>query len=85
MSWERMGVSESQGGLGFRDLVCINQAFLAKQCWHLLQNPTSLPAQIFQAKYYPQSSILMATLDKRPSFAWRSLLSACEVFKQGLI
>jgi hypothetical protein len=28
---------------------------------------------------------MTATLGKRPSYAWRSLMSACDVLKQGLI
>jgi hypothetical protein len=52
LGWDKMGFSKSQGGLGFRDLTIFNQALLAKQVWRLLQNPTSLTARIYQAKYY---------------------------------
>jgi hypothetical protein len=31
ISWERMGTTKEQGGLGFCDLVMFNKAFLAKQ------------------------------------------------------
>jgi len=41
-----MGRSKAAGGLGFRDLVLFNQALLAKQGWRLIQNPSSLSAQI---------------------------------------
>jgi hypothetical protein len=51
-----MGSAKSEGGLGFRDLDMFNKALLAKQGWRLLQNPDSLTAKIFQAKYYSNSS-----------------------------
>jgi hypothetical protein len=78
-----MGVWKTQGGLGFRDLVYLNTALLTKQCWRLLKNPTSLAAQIIGAKYYLNSTILEATMGKRHSFTWRSLMSTCDVLKMG--
>jgi hypothetical protein len=68
-----MGRSKSVGGMGFRDLVLFNKAMLAKQGWRFLQNPTSLTAQIFKAKYYPRGDFLGATLGNRHSYAWRSI------------
>jgi hypothetical protein len=50
-----------------------------------MQNLDSVAAQIIGAKYYPQSTFLEGTLGKRPSFAWRSLMSACDVIKNGFI
>jgi hypothetical protein len=83
LSWEKMGCAKLEGGLGFRDLVLFNKALLAKQGWRLLQNPDSLTAKIFEAKYYENSSFLEASLGNRPSFAWRSLLYAKELIIQG--
>jgi hypothetical protein len=40
--------------------------------------------QVLKSKYYPQANILDAKLGKRP-IAWRSLMSAGDVFKNGLI
>lgn len=39
-------------GLGFRDLLCFNLAFLAKIGWRVMMNPTSLLARVFKKKYY---------------------------------
>jgi hypothetical protein len=85
MSWEKIGRSKSVGGMGFRDLVLFNKAMLAKQWWRFIQNPTSLTAQIFKAKYYPSGDFLGAALGNRPSYVWRSIWQARELLSQGLI
>jgi hypothetical protein len=85
MSWEKMGFSKDQGGMGFRDLICFNKALLAKQWWRLLKDPESLTGQILKAKYFKNVPLLSAQLGSRPSYAWRSLLSARELFVDGLI
>lgn len=66
--------SKTEGGMGFRNLHAFNIAMLAKQCWQLITNPQSLLTQVFKAKYYPAGSFMTATLDRNPSYAWRSLL-----------
>jgi hypothetical protein len=69
LSWDRMGRSKSVGGMGFRDLVLFNKAMLAKQGWRIIQNPSSLMAEVFKAKYFPHGDFLSASLGNRPSFA----------------
>jgi hypothetical protein len=54
MSWENVRFAKSQGGMGFRNLICFNKALLAKQCWRLIQSSESLVGRIIKAKYYPQ-------------------------------
>ncbi|XP_059441839.1 uncharacterized protein LOC132174162 [Corylus avellana] len=85
MSWERLGRAKSQGGMGFRDLICFNKALLVKQCWRLLKDPDSLAAKIIRAKYYPWGDLLSATVGSRPSYAWRSIISGRDLLKEGLI
>jgi hypothetical protein len=85
MSWERLGISKKNGGMGFRDLHLFNQALLAKQCWRLLKNEDSIVSKIMKGKYYPRSSILEAPCGNRPSYAWRSIQGSCGLLKEGLI
>ncbi|KAL0385690.1 UNVERIFIED_CONTAM: hypothetical protein Sradi_2963300 [Sesamum radiatum] len=74
---------KASGGLGLRDIRCFNSAMLAKQVWRLLNNPDSLAAQVLRARYYPGLSILDAELGSRPSFTWRSILSAKDIVRTG--
>jgi hypothetical protein len=85
MSWERMGRSKAEGGLGFRDLVLFNQALLAKHGWRIIQNPESLTAKILKAKYHPTTSFLEAQVGARASFIWRSICTAHELLTHGLL
>lgn len=85
MSWDWLGVFKAQGSMGFKALVCFNNALLARQYWRLLQNPKSLATRIIKAKYYPSGAILEAPLYNKSSFAWRSIQRANELLKHGLI
>jgi hypothetical protein len=80
-----MGLSKAAGGMGFRDFLSFNKALLAKQAWRLWSQPESLVAKIMRAKYFPGSSILEAKLGSRPSFAWRSIFSSCDLLGEGLV
>ncbi|CAN0906982.1 Uncharacterized mitochondrial protein AtMg00310 [Linum grandiflorum] len=75
---------KTEGGMGFRDLCGVNTAMLAKQMWSLFQRPSSLIGRILKAKYHKHSSILEANIGYRPSFIWRSLISAQEFLWSGL-
>jgi hypothetical protein len=71
-------------GLGFRELNIFNKALLAKQGWRLVHDPNSLVAQVLKAKYFPQVSFLCFELVNKPSYVWRSLMSAKELLQEGL-
>jgi hypothetical protein len=80
-----MGVYKSKGGMGFCDLESFNKAFLANQCWHILHNPDSLSAKILKTKHFQQETFLDAKLGHQPSYGWRSMWSAKELLKAGLV
>jgi hypothetical protein len=79
-----MGIPKSKGGMGFWDFNCFNKALLTKQCWRLWKSPNSLVSRILREKYYANSSILEAKLGNKPLYAWRSILGACDILKEGL-
>ena len=83
VSWSRMCKSKLEGGIGFRDLYAFNLAMLAKQGWRMLENPTSLMALMYKARYFPNGDILNASISSNSSYAWRSIHKSIEILQQG--
>ncbi|CAN0912862.1 LINE-1 retrotransposable element ORF2 protein [Linum grandiflorum] len=81
--WEKLCRKKANGGMGFWNMSVFNQAMLAKQLWNLNSKPNSLVARLLKAKYHPRCSILDAKLGWRPSYIWRSLLSAQKLLCYG--
>jgi len=75
---------KDEGGLGFRNMECFNDAMLAKQVWRLVQEGNSLVARVLKARYYLSSDIFSAGLGHNPSYTWRSLHGVRRVTEQGL-
>lgn len=75
---------KGMGGLGFKDFELFNLAMLARQAWRLLQDPKSLSARILKSIYYPNTTILHATLGNHPSQIWRAIIEGRDTLKQGL-
>ncbi|CAN1787046.1 Uncharacterized mitochondrial protein AtMg00310 [Linum perenne] len=83
VSWEKLCLPKEKGGLGFKDLEFFNHALLAKQTWRLIQNPDLLLAQIYKAKYFPNSTLMQAGKGSNPSWGWRGILKGREIIKVG--
>ncbi|KAA3490359.1 reverse transcriptase [Gossypium australe] len=83
--WSHLCRPKNEGGLGFRNMAQFNTAMLAKQGWRFLENPKSLVAQVFKAKYLPNSDFLNSQLGSRNSYAWRSIWAARGILEKGLI
>ena len=84
VKWDKLCHSKESGGLGFRDLKTFNMALLAKQGWRIIQQPQSLVARVFKAKYFASREFMTTNLGNRPSYAWRSISMAREVLKLGM-
>ncbi|XP_027151930.1 uncharacterized protein LOC113751984 [Coffea eugenioides] len=85
ISWERMALNKSVGGLGFKDLEAFNQALLGKQKCRLLTKPNLLVSKVLKAKYSPKDSILQCSSTKNASWIWQGLMGARSLVNEGLI
>ena len=83
INWTKLCIAKKEGELGFGDLHAFNLAMLVKQAWRLIDDNHSLFYRVYKARYFPNSSFMMAELGNNPSYVWRSLLSAREVIKEG--
>jgi hypothetical protein len=83
MSWERLSVHKSHGGMGFKDLTAFNLPMLGKQGWKLQTDSDSLVSRIFKARYFPHGTYLTASLGHNPSYVWRSILQARFIVRGG--
>ncbi|KAK1554997.1 hypothetical protein Q3G72_020206 [Acer saccharum] len=84
VSWDRMCLPKSCGGMGFKDLTLFNQSLLAKQAWCVLHHPNSLVAKVLKAKYFRQEDFLQAPLRPGCSQCWRSIIWGRELLQMGL-
>lgn len=83
LSRENMSMAKCKGGMGFRDLYGFNLALLGKHCWNFIQNPNSLVARIFKARYFFNSTLMNASRGGGSSFIWSGIWQAKEALKKG--
>jgi hypothetical protein len=83
MSWEKLSVQKSYGGMGFKDLTSFNAAMLGKQAWKFVTDATSLVSRLFKARYFPQSDFFDARIGINLSFVLHSILSAKDLVRRG--
>ena len=85
VKWDKLCDAEEVGGLGFKEIKKFNDALLAKQVWHMINNPDSLCHRVFKTRFFPECSILEAKDSICGSYTWKSILSACDVIRKGMI
>ncbi|KAL0381479.1 UNVERIFIED_CONTAM: putative mitochondrial protein [Sesamum angustifolium] len=54
-----------------------------KAAWRLLSRPDSLVSKVLKAKYFPRSHLFEARLGAHPSYTWRSIWAAMDLFQAG--
>jgi hypothetical protein len=85
LSWEKLLLPKSQGGIGFRDLKLFNQALLSQQAWRLIQFSKSLCARVLKAKYYPMGQLVDTAFPTEVSPTWRAIMHGLDLLKKGII
>ncbi|XP_058784657.1 uncharacterized protein LOC131659487 [Vicia villosa] len=84
LSWDRLSMPKSEGGMGFKNIGAFNLAMLSKQAWKLTTTPDSLVSRLYKARYFPHYDFLNSNIDHNPSYVWRSIWSSKFVIKGGL-
>ncbi|CAN6585727.1 unnamed protein product [Malus baccata var. baccata] len=84
VSWDRLMKQKKAGGMGFKDIQCVNLALLAKIGWRITQNPLSLLASVLRDKYFPGKTFGEAPKGKNTSWGWKGLFEARKVLNLGL-
>ncbi|XP_071921827.1 uncharacterized protein [Coffea arabica] len=85
LSWKKIALKRSEGGLGFKDIEAFKKALLGKQIWRILTKPNLLVSKVLRAKYFPKDSIFKRKPQKNASWIWQGLLGARSLIKKGVI
>lgn len=81
VSWKTMIRSKEDGGLGFRDIQCFNDAMLAKISWKVLTSPDCLLARVLKGKYCTNGDFLKVSAPSNCSHGWRGILIGRDLIK----
>lgn len=84
LCWEKLCLSKEDGGMGFKELECFNQALLAKQAWRLIHCEDCLMSRVLKGKYFGEERFLDVQLGTRASYAWKRILFGRELLLKGL-
>ncbi|KAF7831985.1 uncharacterized protein G2W53_014318 [Senna tora] len=84
ISWKKLCKDQRDGGMGFREMLKINEALLAKQLWRILTLEESLVSKVFLGKY--RNSIHNCTFFPKPnsSSLWKKLCKVSKVVTEHI-
>ena len=84
VAWITMTRAKKDGGLGFRDIQCFNDALLAKLSWRIMKSPSCLLARVLRGKYFHDQDFLQVSTPGSCSHGWRGILIGRDLLKQHL-
>lgn len=84
VSWDKITMPKSMGGLGFRDIQQFNKALLGKLAWRILTKPNCLLARTLLGKYCHSRNFLNTPCSPAASHGWRGIIEGRDVLIQHL-
>jgi len=84
VSWDEMAQTKTNGGLGFREFECFNDAFPTKLRWRLLNNPTGLLARTLFGKYCQHEEFTKVPAVSAISHGWRGVLIGRDLLMRNM-
>nr|XP_025692428.1 uncharacterized protein LOC112794656 [Arachis hypogaea] len=86
ISWEKVCLPKSQGGLGLRPARVLNNANLMKLAWKLIHNKDALWVKIVRSKYgCGDDSLPLITKHLSSSNAWKGIFHIWKTFADNLV
>ncbi|XP_056685626.1 uncharacterized mitochondrial protein AtMg00310-like [Spinacia oleracea] len=84
ISWNKICQPKSMGGLGLHKTRPLNQAFLAKLGWKILQNDQSLWVSLIRKKYLTNTTFFEYNPKPKDSSIWKHILNQREILHKGI-
>lgn len=76
MSWEMTCKPKDQGGLGFRSLRMLNQAYFLKLGWSMMKDPNTLWVRLLRMKYNCGPSVIsQVKTSPKASHIWKGIVN----------
>ena len=73
-SWENICQTNTNGGLGIRNLHLVNKSLIMNAAYNIVTNKNPLLSAVIKAKYYPNSSYWTTSNSATKSAFWSSVL-----------
>ena len=84
VSWDTVTLPKEARGLGIPSTSHRNHAILMNQGWHLFSNPTSLWAQVRQAKYFPYDTLFTSPQTSQGFHIWTAISIGANLLRLGM-
>ncbi|KAK7282263.1 hypothetical protein RIF29_10909 [Crotalaria pallida] len=86
VSWEVICSPKEKGGLGFRNLKSVNEAYMMKLAWNMISNPNALWSKVLTSKYKVENPINVSPSTKpNVSALWRGISRAFPKVRDGIM